>query len=275
MPGSLSWLAMQLFPKQAPFTTPRTSGSHSMPPAAVLPQLDSTTALFLDFDGTLVDISEQPELVHVPIDLGSILQQLAASLNGALAIVSGRALMDLDHFMSPLVLPLAAEHGSVQRFADGHIAQLARPELRDVERVALALAGQHAGLRVEIKSAAVALHYRHAPALEVLCIEEMAEVVKRTPGVELMKGKCVVEIKAAGVSKGTAIQDFMTQPPFAGRLPVFAGDDTTDESAFAAVQAMGGAGIKVGHGDSLARFRCSNPAQLRRWLQTGFERACP
>lgn len=246
-----------------------------MPAAPALPQLGSTAALFLDFDGTLVDIAEQPELVQVPIDLGSILQQLVASLNGALAIVSGRGLIDLDHFLSPLVLPLAAEHGSVQRFADGHITQLATPDLRDVKRVALALAGLHPGLRVEIKSAAVALHYRHAPTLEVLCIEEMAEVVKRTPGVELMKGKCVIEIKASGVSKGTAIQDFMTQPPFVGRLPLFAGDDTTDESAFAAVQAMGGAGIKVGHGDSLARFRCSSPAALRHWLQTGFERACP
>lgn len=115
--------------------------------------------------------------------------------------------------------------------------------------MALALAGFHPGLRVEIKSAALALHYRHAPALEVLCIEEMAEVVKRTPGVKLMKGKSVIEIKAAGVSKGTAIQDFMTQPPFVGRLPLFAGDNTTDESAFAAVHAMGGEGIKVGHGD--------------------------
>ena len=264
---------MQLYPTQATFTTRSPSGSDSMPAAAALPKLGNTAALFLDFDGTLVDIAEQPESVHVPIDLCSILQQLVASLNGALAIVSGRSLMDLDHFMSPLVLPIGAEHGSVQRFADGHVAQLAKPDLRDVARVALALAGLHPGLRVEIKSAAVALHYRHAPAVEALCIEEMAEVVKRTPGVELMKGKCVIEIKASGVSKGTAIQDFMTQPPFVGRLPLFAGDDTTDESAFAAVQAMGGAGIKVGHGDSLARFRCSSPAALRYWLQTGFERA--
>lgn len=272
---------MQSSLKQAPFSAfaiPDSAGPAGAPGSdrhvvGTLPQLGGNIALFLDFDGTLVDIAGQPELVHVPDDLGGTLQQLAASLNGAVAIVSGRALADLDHFMAPLVLPLAAEHGSVQRFADGHVAHLAKPDLRDVERVALALAGQHAGLRVEIKSAAVALHYRHAPALEMLCVEEMAEAVKRTPGVELMKGKCVVEIKAAGVSKGTAIQGFMAQPPFAGRLPLFAGDDTTDESAFAAVQAMGGAGIKVGHGDSLARFRCSNPAALRRWLHTGFERA--
>lgn len=272
---------MQSSLKQAPFFPSTLPSSPSipgdlgctMPAAKTLPQLGSTTALFLDFDGTLVDIAEQPELVHVPADLGSILQQLSASLQGALAIVSGRELADLDHFMSPLVLPLAAEHGSVQRFADGHVAQLARPDLRDVERVALALAGQHAGLRVEIKSAAVALHYRHAPALELLCLEAMSDAVTRMPGVELMRGKCVVEIKAAGVSKGTAIQGFMALPPFAGRLALFAGDDTTDESAFAAVQALGGAGIKVGHGDSLARFRCSNPAALRRWLQSGFESA--
>lgn len=235
----------------------------------VLPKLSDTTALFLDFDGTLVDIAAQPELVLVPAELAGILQQLVDRLEGALAIVSGRTLQDLDHYMSPLLLPLAAEHGAVQRFANGRVLQLVAPDLRDVASRALALAASYAGLKVEVKSAAVALHYRHAPALEVLCLKEMAEAIRLMPDVELLKGKCVVEVKAAGVNKGTAVAAFMQQPVFAGRIPIFAGDDTTDESAFSAVQAAGGAGIKVGQGDSLARFRCTHPGALRQWLHSG------
>lgn len=238
-----------------------------------LAQLNEATALFLDFDGTLVDIAEQPELVRIPEDLTYIVQQLVIGLQGALAIVSGRTLEDLDRFMAPLVLPLAAEHGAAQRFADGRVVRFAAPDLRAVAGKALTLTAIHAGLKVEVKSAAVALHYRHAPELELLCVTAMTEAVQMTPGVELIKGKCVVEVKAAGVNKGTAVATFMLQPMFAGRVPVFAGDDTTDESAFAVVQAMGGAGIKVGPGDSLARLRCASPDALRRWLQSGIQKS--
>ena len=231
------------------------------------------SALFLDFDGTLADIAQQPELVAVPHDLIDLLARLSGQLDGALAIVSGRALGDIDRFLSPLILPVAAEHGAVQRLAGHGTRQLASPNLGDVERVALALALQHEGLRVEIKSAAVALHYRHAPHLEAVCLQAMAEVVKRTPGVDLLQGKFVFEIKPAGVSKGTAIRSFMGSSPFIGRVPLFAGDDTTDEAGFAVVQAMGGEGIKVGEGRSVARHRCSSPAVLRQWLRTNLEKA--
>ena len=196
-----------------------------------------------------------------------MLAKLSHKLGGALAIVSGRGLPDIDHYLAPTRLPIAAEHGAVQRNADGQVTHAAVPHLQDIQRVALALASEHAGLRVEIKSAALALHYRHAPQLEALCLTAMAEAVKRTPGVELIHGKCVFEIKTAGVSKGSAIKAFMAQACFAGRQAIFAGDDTTDESGFPVVQAMGGQGIKVGAGSTLADFRCASPTALRQWLQ--------
>ncbi|MES2361190.1 MAG: trehalose-phosphatase [Pseudomonadota bacterium] len=254
-------------PSLSPALTPGSPAAYGLVLPAVMPQ----TALFLDFDGTLAEIASQPELVQVPADLADTLRHLAGRLGGALAIVSGRRLADIDGFLAPLLLPVAAEHGAVQRLSNERTVHHATPDLHDIARVALALAAQHAGLHVEIKSAAIALHYRHAPELESLCLEAMAEAVKRTPGVDLMQGKCVVEIKPAGVSKGTAIQAFMAEAPFAGRVPVFAGDDTTDEAGFAAVQSMGGQGIKVGAGDSLAEYRCASPAMVRQWLQSAFE----
>lgn len=260
---------MQIDSSAPPLSPTLASGSLATS-GRVLPAVTRQTALFLDFDGTLAEIASQPELVQVPADLVDTLRHVAGRLGDALAIVSGRRLADLDGFLAPLLLPAAAEHGAVQRLSKDRTVHFATPDLHDIARVALALAAQHAGLHVEIKSAAIALHYRHAPELESLCLEAMAEAVKRTPGVNLMQGKCVVEIKPAGVSKGTAIQAFMAEAPFAGRVPVFAGDDTTDEAGFAAVQAMGGQGIKVGAGDSLAEYRCASPALLRQWLQSAF-----
>jgi trehalose 6-phosphate phosphatase len=236
-----------------------------------LPPLTRQTALFLDFDGTLVDIASEPELVSVPAGLVDLLDALSRQLDGALAIVSGRELADLDRYLSPLQLPTAGEHGAVHRHADGRIEQLAAPPLQDVQRVAQALAAEHAGLRVEVKSAAVALHYRHAPQLQDLCLLTMAEAVKRTPGVELIKGKFVFEVKPAAASKGSAISSFMAQAPFAGRVAVFAGDDTTDESGFAVIRTLGGNGIKVGTGESLADLRCPSPAAFRDWLKNSLQ----
>lgn len=257
-PGSAS------HPQQHP-ATPAFSALSAL---SALPVITEQTALFLDFDGTLVDIASQPGLVLIPADLVGLLGRLARGLGGALAIVSGRGLADIDHFLSPLLLPVAAEHGAVQRSEGASACFTAAPDLTGVARVALALAREHPGLHVEVKSAAVALHYRHAPELEAVCLEAMAEACKRTAGVDLMRGKFVFEIKPSGVSKGSALQTFMRQPPFAGRVPLFAGDDTTDEAGFAAAQAMGGYGLKVGDGPTAALHRCASPALLRDWLQT-------
>ncbi|MEO7128305.1 MAG: trehalose-phosphatase [Rhodoferax sp.] len=235
-----------------------------------LPSISPETALFLDFDGTLVDLAAQPEAVQVTPDLIPTLERLARGLDGALAIVSGRQLADLDSLLAPLQLPGAAEHGAQRRLVSGEVIPLAIPDMHDAIRRLNALAQRHHGLRVEVKTAAVALHYRHAPELEDLCLQAMTEVVSSRADVELLHGKCVFEIKPAGASKGTAIAAFMAQPPFRGRLPLFAGDDVTDEAGFSAVQKLGGCGIKVGEGATQALCHCASPTALRQWLR----RAC-
>ncbi len=234
---------------------------------AGLPRLNDRSALFLDFDGTLVELAEQPEAVDVPEGLTALLARLSDMFGGALAVVSGRKLDDLDLFLSPLQLPLAAEHGARRRLpGSANSIDMAAPDLHEVVESVSAFANRHAGLRVEVKSAAVALHYRHAPGLEAQCLAWMTDAAENTPGVELLHGKFVFEIKPSGISKGTAITDFMKQPPFKGRVPVFAGDDVTDEAGFSAVQAMGGIGIKVGAGATLADARCESPAAVLQWL---------
>lgn len=236
-------------------------------PLSSLPGIGPQTALFLDFDGTLADLAPQPDAVQVTAALVASLRQLTAQLGGALAIVSGRALTELDNLLAPLQLPTAAEHGAQRRSSQGEILHLAAPDLQEVVRLATALAVRHAGLYLEVKTAAVALHYRQAPGLQALVRQAMRNAAASTPGVELLRGKHVFEIKPAGISKGTAIEAFMAEPPFAGRLPLFAGDDTTDEAGFSAVQRLGGYGIKVGEGATLAHYRCAAPAALRQWLQ--------
>lgn len=263
----LRWLAMTTT-FISPGPGPRHAGTQAV---SRMPRITAQTALFLDFDGTLVDIAPQPDLVQVAPGVTDLLAGLHEALGGALAIVSGRKLSDLDHFLAPKLLPVSAEHGAQFRLGDGSLSQAASPNLHEVSRVALALAAQHAGLKVEIKNTAVSLHYRQAPELESLCLEALAEAVKRSPGLELMQGKCVFDIKAYGVSKGSAIAAMMGQPPFAGRLPLFAGDDTTDEAGFASVQGLGGEAVKVGEGHSLAEHRCASPSELRQWLKASLQ----
>lgn len=230
-------------------------------------------ALFLDFDGTLVAIADTPEAVEVPKGLVSLLAELHERLDGALAVVSGRQIDVLDRFLAPLRLPAAGEHGVQRRDAAGRMQEAAPPDLGGVLAAANALASHHAGLLVERKHAAIALHYRLAPELERLCLDAMAQAVGTQPRLELLHGKCVVEIKPAGINKGIAIGAFLKETPFAGRCPVFAGDDTTDESGFAVVQAQpGGMGIKIGPGNTHAAQRLAGPPAVLAWLQALHDR---
>lgn len=232
-----------------------------------LPRLSGSTALFLDFDGTLVDIAAQPELVHIPPQLPLLLQTLQTRLGGALAIVSGRQIVEIDAFLAPLKLPIAGEHGARRRNAAGSLFNADAPDLHTITAVAQRLADQHPGLRVERKEAAVALHYRQVPALQALCRDTLTFAVQQVPGVVLLEGKCVFEAKPSAVDKGRAIAAFMQEAPFAGRTPVFAGDDVTDDAGFAAVAHLHGLSIKVGAGPTLATHRCDNPAALLAWLE--------
>lgn len=229
--------------------------------------LTDTSALFLDFDGTLAELAPRPEAVQVPRSLGAVLGVLHQQLGGALALITGRAQKDIESLLCGLPFPAAFEHGAVRINASGHTERLATPDLGPALTAARALAAQHPGLLVEHKLTAVALHYRLAPALEDLCHTTMAAAIEGSDDLQLLRGKAVVEVKSARVSKGQAIAAFMDEPPFKGRVPVFVGDDVTDEVGFAVVQRLGGLGIKVGEGPSCATHRIADPAAVRTWLQ--------
>ncbi|RZL65360.1 MAG: trehalose-phosphatase [Variovorax sp.] len=230
------------------------------------PQLTPDAALFLDFDGTLVDLAETPEAIEVPKALVALLGDLHDLLGGAVAVVSGRQIDSIDRFLAPLRLPAAGEHGVQRRDAKGHMQEQRAPDLTAVLDAANELARVHEGLLVERKHAAIALHYRLAPQLEAVCRDAMERVIAGQPQFELLHGKFVFEVKPAGVNKGIAIDAFLGEAPFAGRVPFFAGDDTTDETGFAIVQPRGGIAIKVGAGPSLATHRLDSTRAVFEWL---------
>jgi trehalose 6-phosphate phosphatase len=224
-------------------------------------------ALFLDFDGTMVDIAPQPHAVEVPGSLIGVLHDLNQYLQGAVAVISGRPISQIDDFLQPLRLPMAGIHGAERRSADGELHLLNTHPLDHVEAAARGLAAQNPGLLVEDKSSSLALHYRQRPELEALCLATMQQAVEESPGLTLLRGKMVAEAKPGGASKGRAIEDFLREAPFAGRTPVFIGDDITDEVGFSTVQRLGGIGLKVGEGPSVAWRRIADPATLRRELE--------
>lgn len=234
---------------------------------STLPKLlTQGSALFLDFDGTLADLAHRPDAVDVPGDLARLLDRLHGQLNGALAVVTGRAREDIEPMLSPWRWPAAFEHGALRISAHGDVSAHRPQGLDRAIAAAQHLAGRHTGLLLEIKQTSMALHFRLAPSLETLCVQTLSRAIENENGLQLLRGKSVVEVKSVGVNKGLAIQAFMNEAPFAGRQPIFAGDDVTDEAGFAVVQRLGGAGIKVGAGTSIALHRCDDPHALRAWL---------
>lgn len=235
-------------------------------PLPILPPLRTDQALFLDFDGTLVEIAPSPDSIVLDPTLPEVLSRLLDRLDGAVAIVSGRPIADIDHWLRPLKLPCAGVHGAERRDRDGKLCTSAPPELALVAERLQRLAHEHPRLLLERKSAAVALHYRQAPELEPLCRAVLAELLASLSNLKLLQGKQVFEILSPAVSKGHAIDAFLQEPPFAGRQPVFMGDDVTDEDGFETVQRHNGLAAKVGAGESGARCRLDNPAAVRQWL---------
>ncbi len=223
-------------------------------------------ALFLDFDGTLVDLAPTPDAVVVAPGLLDVLLSIHDSLAGRLAIVSGRPIAQIDAMLFPLILPVAGVHGMERRSADGMLHYSSVPSLSVIQNCALELATLHPRLQVEQKRGALALHYRAAPELELLCKTTMERAIGLASGLLLLHGKMVIEVKPVGVSKGTAIRDFLLESPFSGTRPVFAGDDTTDEAGFIHVQQLGGLALKVGPGASAAQHRIATPHALRAAL---------
>jgi trehalose 6-phosphate phosphatase len=234
------------------------------------PEVPQRWALFLDIDGTLLHIAETPHGVHVDADLFELVRRLHEAAGGALALISGRSIAEIDRLFSPLTLPAAGQHGLERRDAAGarHLHPLPRGRLDLARERMAALQSANRGLLVEDKGLSFAIHFRRAPALAALvgrAAEELLALLGE--GWRTQPGKMVVEIKPAGRDKGSAIAEFMAEPPFRGRTPVFVGDDATDEFGFAVVNRLGGVSVKVGDGESAARWRLDGVAGVRRWLE--------
>lgn len=225
-------------------------------------------ALFLDVDGCLLEIADVPDGVVVPPDLPGLLAALRTRLHGALALVSGRNVATLDGFFAPHVFDAAGLHGAEHRHA-GTLTVPGEPSaaLRDVLALARGREAEFPGVLVEDKGAALALHWRQRPEAEAMLLDLAEAALPTLDGYRLQHGKGVVEIRPAATSKGTAIDAFLQSSAYAGRLPVFAGDDLTDESGFRAVNAAGGISVLVGErDDSAATHGLPDPASVRAWL---------
>lgn len=226
-------------------------------------------AYFLDVDGTLIDIANTPDAVRVDTALLELVARLHRASGGAVALVSGRALSDLESRLGTLHLPLAGQHGLERRDAAGRLwIHAAPPAAKCAIKEALApVLARHPGLLLEDKGLTLALHYRLAPHLAAYAHRLMVRLAETAgAGLEVQLGKFVVEVKPFGVDKGTAVAEYLAESPFRGRCPVFIGDDLNDEHGFAEVNRLGGVSIKVGKGSSCARFRLRDVAAVRRWL---------
>lgn len=215
------------------------------PPPGLDPSRD---ALFLDFDGVLVELAATPGAVEVAMELRDLLRRLHDSMEGAVAIVSGRTATEIDGFLGPLRLPLATSHGrSLRRTGEARDQLAVAIGIPSASRAVVdEVAGRTPGLLIEDKGDGVAIHYRAVPDAAERVAETAARAVEVSGGaLTALPGKMVVELVPPGLDKGTGIAALMEQPPFAGRRPVFAGDDVTDEAGFRVVQAMGGVGIIV------------------------------
>lgn len=234
------------------------------PPATLL----EGASLFMDFDGTLVEIVDRPDAVRVDDALRELLSALGAVLPGRMAIVSGRSLAQLDAMLGPIAqtMALSGSHGNEHRW-NGITAHPIRPVALDPVADALqAFAAAHPGALVETKSYSVALHYRQAPSIEASA-QIVAQRLADEHGLGLEHGKMVVELRVTGGDKGVAVRRLMARAPMAGSRPLFVGDDLTDECGFETVRALGGVGILVGEPRmTAAQFGLPSVAAVRHWL---------
>jgi trehalose 6-phosphate phosphatase len=222
-------------------------------------------ALFLDFDGTLSPIQDDPDAVHLPKGGAAMLQILSDRLGGALALVSGRDARDLTERV-PASLWRAGNHGGMV-LRPGQTEPNEVPSPPEALSEAVRALGQREGLLVEEKAAVLAVHTRARPEREEAVLDALREIVGSQDGYKLQHGKRVIELKPLGVDKGVVIERLCAEPPFAGRTPVFLGDDTTDEDGFLVVHRLGGAAVKIGEGESAARYRLEGPDAVWAWLR--------
>jgi trehalose 6-phosphate phosphatase len=241
---------------------------HPLPPPP-LPDAGARWAILLDVDGTLLDFADDPLSVRPGGTLLTLLHALHQALDGALALVSGRELADLDRLFNASRWAAAGLHGLQLRHADGScrnfaVAPADQARMRDATH---ALARRFEGVQLEDKQVAIALHCRRAPAQLPALHEAAATLMKRLPGYELQPGNLVLEFKPIGMDKGHAVLELLRHAAFAGRRPVYLGDDLTDEHAFASINSRHGLSVRIGTREpSLAQFTLPGPAAAEAWL---------
>ena len=238
-------------------------------PAAMLPQLDRCALLF-DIDGTLIELAPTPDGIIIPPELPRNLLRLSELTSGALALVSGRTIGDIDRITHPVRLIAVGGHGAEMRLSpDGDVlAAPVKPMDSHLKRRFTSIGKLSPGILIEDKGYSIAIHYRLAPETEGAIFDAVAAIRADLPEapIEVLAGKFVVEIKHEGFSKATAVRALMTEPPFAGRTPIFLGDDVTDESVFAIMGDIHGIAYSVGRRAQGVAGHFDSPHDVRMWL---------
>ncbi len=233
------------------------------------PRLDRC-AVLLDIDGTLLDLAPTPREVWVPPGLSTTLNRLLEKTSGALALVSGRSLNDIDLIFAPEQFPAVGGHGAELRLsADSEaVATHAPPMDKELKRRLAAIAKLSPGILLEDKGYSLALHYRLAPHAEKAIYEAVSLIRADLPNapIEVLPGKCVCEIKPSGFNKASGVIELLSHAPFKGRRPVFIGDDVTDESVFAIMPDFGGLAFSVGRRAKGVADHFDEPRDVREWL---------
>jgi trehalose 6-phosphate phosphatase len=252
------------------FPSPQQPSPDLIPAVSELARRLGECAILLDIDGTLLDLAPTPREVWVPPGLSTTLNRLLEKTSGALALVSGRSLNDIDLIFAPDQFPAVGGHGAEMRLtADREaVATHAPPLDKELKRRLAAIAKLSPGILLEDKGYSLALHYRLAPHAEQAIYEAVSLIRAELPNapIEVLPGKCVCEIKHSGFTKATGVRELMTHQPFNGRRPIFIGDDVTDESVFAIVPEYGGLAFSVGrHAAGVADY-FDEPRDVREWL---------
>ncbi len=246
------------------------SSQHSHPAALAAPPslCASRDAVLLDFDGTLVELVDRPDAVVVDHRLAALLEALVASFAGRVALVSGRSVAQLEQFFGavPDGLAVVGSHGAEVVVAGQRLAPVRPPALLGAEQAIRQAFADVEGVVVEVKTLGVAIHWRLAPEAEAPA-RALAQALAADSGLAVQQGKMMIELRAGGHDKGSGIANLMARSPFSGSIPVFAGDDITDESGFEAVRTFGGHGVLVGaRRATAARYRLDDVAAVRGWL---------
>src|SRR3979490_739153 len=238
-------------------------------PASLVPHLNQT-AILLDIDGTLLDLAPTPREVWVPPGLAKTLNRLLQRTSGAVALVSGRSLNDIDLIFAPDQFPAVGGHGAEMRVeADSESVDAPAPPLdKELKRRLAAIAKLSPGILLEDKGYSLALHYRLAPHAEKAIYAAVSLIRADLPNapIEVLPGKCVCEIKHSGFNKATGVRELMTHEPFKGRRPIFIGDDVTDESVFSIMPELGGLAFSVGRRAQGVAGHFDEPRDVREWL---------